>query len=263
MKLARARAITSCIPAVLRRGICSSSTRPSPVFALPARSDGATIVLVSTDVRIEDASAAAAATLGDLLYAFKPERHATEEEWVGLVRAIATGDQRALQSLYGRTHRIVFTLIMRIIKNRDTAEELTLDVFHDVWRRADRFDASGGTVVGWIMNQARSRAIDRARFERRKKRVNPHPLDADAGSDLSSPEETLDGEERGRVVRDALAVALTPKEREAIETAYFFEYTYAQVAARLNQPLGTVKTRIRSGMAKLRRALAAAERIAP
>ena len=71
-----------------------------------------------------------------------------------------------------RTHRIVFTLMVRITNNRETAEELTLDVFHDVWRRASTYDPAGGSVVGWIMNQARSRAIDRLRFEQRKKRVD-------------------------------------------------------------------------------------------
>ena len=93
-----------------------------------------------------------------------------EQDWVVLVQAIAAGDQLALHALYERSHRFVFTLIMRITANRETAEELTIDVFHDVWRRASRYDAANGTVLGWIMNQARSRAIDRLRFETRKKR---------------------------------------------------------------------------------------------
>ena len=124
--------------------------------------------------------------LGDLLYADKAKTPVSEKDWVGLVQSIAAGDQRALHALYERTHRIVFTLIVRITNNRETAEELTLDVFHDVWRRASTYDAAGGSVVGWIMNQARSRAIDRLRFEQRKKRVNPHaddPLPATAASD--------------------------------------------------------------------------------
>ena len=85
---------------------------------------------------------------------------------------MAAGDPLALHALYERTHRIVFTLIVRITHNRETAEELTVDVFHDAWRRAASYDPAGGSVVGWIMNQARSRAIDRLRFEQRKKRVN-------------------------------------------------------------------------------------------
>jgi RNA polymerase sigma-70 factor (ECF subfamily) len=191
--------------------------------------------------------------LGDLLYANNAVTPVPEEDWVGLVQSMAAGDQRALHALYDRTHRMVFTLIVRITDNRETAEELTLDVFHDVWRRAARYDAAGGSVVGWIMNQARSRAIDRLRFEGRKKRAPAHASDPlPAGND---PDGAFDLTEQGRLLRSALAV-LTPEERHVIETAFFSELTYAEVARRLNQPLGTIKTRIRSGLAKLRQALA-------
>jgi anti-sigma factor ChrR (cupin superfamily) len=88
---------------------------------------------------------------------------------------IAAGDQRALRALYEHTHRLVFTLIECITNNRETAEELTIDVFREVWRRGSKYDAAGGSVVGWIMNHARSRAIDRLCFDSRKKRVNDHP----------------------------------------------------------------------------------------
>src|SRR2546425_10633778 len=194
-------------------------------------------------------------TLGDLLYANKAKARVSEKDWVGLVQSIAGGDQLALHALYKQTHRIVFTLVVRITGNRETAEELTLAVFHDVWRRASTYDPAGGSVVGWIMNQARSRAIDRLRFEQRKKRVNHRadsPLLTTPGSD---PHEAFDLREQGRLLRRALTV-LTPEERQAIETAFFSELTYVEVAARLNQPLGTVKTRVRSGLGKLRQALA-------
>jgi RNA polymerase sigma-70 factor, ECF subfamily len=197
----------------------------------------------------------ATGTLGDLLYADRATSPVSEKDWVRLVQSIAVGDQRALHALYERMHRLVFTVIVRITNNRETAEELTLDVFHDVWRRAPTYDAAGGSVVGWIMNQARSRAIDRLRFEQRKKRVNhqgDNPLPVAAASD---PHEVFDLSEQGHLLRHALAV-LTPEERQAIETAFFSELTYEQVAARLNQPLGTVKTRVRSGLMKLRQALA-------
>jgi RNA polymerase sigma-70 factor (ECF subfamily) len=193
-------------------------------------------------------------TLGHLLYGDKSKAVLPEKDWVGLIRAVATGDQLALRTLYERSHRIVYTLAVRITNNRETAEEVTVDVFHDVWRRAGTYDAAGGSVVGWIMNQARSRAIDRLRFEQRKKRVNtsadiPLPVAACAG-----PGETLDVREQGRLLREALNV-LTPAEREAIEAAFFSEMTYHEVAACLDQPLGTVKTRVRSGLGKLRQAL--------
>jgi RNA polymerase sigma-70 factor (ECF subfamily) len=193
-------------------------------------------------------------TLGELLYGDKAKERVSEREWVGLVESIANGDDRALHALYERSHRIVFTLMVRITNNRATAEELTLDVFHDVWRRASTYDAAGGSVVGWIMNQARSRAIDRVRFDQRKKRVNQEastPLPVAA----ISPQEAFDLRDQARRVRDALTV-LKPEERQVIETAFFGELTYDEAARRLQQPLGTVKTRIRSALAKLRQALA-------
>jgi RNA polymerase sigma-70 factor (ECF subfamily) len=112
-------------------------------------------------------------TLGDLLYGNNTGVRVSEKDWAGLLASIATGDQVALHSLYEQTHRIVFTLIARIINNRESAEELTVDVFYDVWRKASSYDPVNGSVVGWIMNQARSRAIDRLRFEHRKKDSTP------------------------------------------------------------------------------------------
>src|SRR5918996_4263372 len=117
----------------------------------------------------EDRPQESPATLGDVLYA-KSKPPVLEQDWAKLVQAIAAGDQIALHALYERAHRPVFTLVMRLTSNRETAEELTLDVFHDVWRRASGYDPANGTVLGWIMNQARSRALDRLRFDKRKKR---------------------------------------------------------------------------------------------
>jgi len=193
-------------------------------------------------------------TLGDLLFADDTKARVPESQWIGLVQSIAGGDQHALYALYERAHRLVFTLIVRITNDRATAEELTVDVFHDVWRRASTYDAAGGSVVGWIMNQARSRAIDRLRFEQRKKRVNRDVNRPPAAAAAGDPHELLDVREQGRIVRKALEL-LAPAEREAIERAFFGDLTYREVAEQLDQPLGTVKTRVRSGLAKLRQAL--------
>ena len=198
-------------------------------------------------------------TLGDLLYPDGGRPPFPESDWVGLVRGVAAGNQHALHGLYERTHRVVFTLIMRMTNNRETAEELTLDVFHDVWRRAPTYDPAGGSVVGWIMNQARSRAIDRLRFEQRKKRVDPGTEEATPETTVGEPDEMVRSRERGGLLRNALS-ALTPDERQAIETAFFSGLTYAEVAARLGQPIGTVKTRIRSGLGKLRQQLGTGEK---
>jgi len=167
---------------------------------------------------------------------------------------MATGNQLALRELYGCSYRLVFTLTMRITSDRATAEELTVDVFHEAWRRAGSYDPENGTVIGWLMNLARSRAIDRLRFEQRTKRIDPRPEEPPTTTG-DGAEEPLVAAERGLQLRRALA-ALSPEERHAIETTYFQGLTHAETAARLGEPLGTVKTRIRAGLAKLRDALA-------
>jgi RNA polymerase sigma-70 factor, ECF subfamily len=206
---------------------------------------------------VETAQDLQQATLGDVLYPGGSKGRVPEQEWVVLVRSIAGGDELALHALYERAHRLVFTLTVRITLNRETAEELTLDVFHDVWRGASSYDAANGTVLGWIMNQARSRAIDRVRFESRKKRVDPH-AGGPAAVEASEAHDLVELKQQGEALRAALGV-LTADERLAIEAAFFSELTYAEVAARLDQPLGTVKTRIRSGLHKLRQVLALQE----
>ena len=193
-------------------------------------------------------------TLGDVLYANQAKVRTSEEDWVRLVRAIGAGDQVALHTLYQQTHRVVFTLIVRIMNNRETAEELTLDVFHEVWRRAPGYDPEGGSVIGWIMNLARSRAIDRSRFDQRKKRTNSSGENPLPSIEADDPQRRYDLEEQGGLLRTALE-GLTPEERQVIESAFFSELSYREVAVKLNQPLGTVKTRIRSGLTKLRQAL--------
>ncbi len=194
------------------------------------------------------------ATLGDILYA-QPKTRVSEKDWAALVQSIASGDQGALHALYERAHRIVFTLVFRIAANREIAEELTVDVFHDVWRRASRYDATNGTVLGWIMNQARSRAIDRLRFESRKKRGNGgdvQPLD----EVVSDPRDAMKRREESDSLHAALKT-LTSDERQAIEMTFFSGLTHAEDALKLDQPLGTIKTRIRSGLHKLRHKLTA------
>jgi RNA polymerase sigma-70 factor, ECF subfamily len=209
--------------------------------------------LVKLRVMAEESPQKSPTTLGKLLYA-KSKARVPEQDWATLVQSIAAGDQRALHALYDRAHRIVFTLIMRITANRETAEELTIDVFHDIWRSASRYDAANSSVLGWIMIQARSRAIDRLRFDSRKKRS--HSGDVPPEAEIADPRDRLELREQGEALRAALT-ALTADERQAIEMTFFGGLTYAEAAARLDQPLGTIKTRIRSALHKLRHRLAA------
>src|SRR5258707_12249859 len=188
-------------------------------------------------------------TLGDLLYANKANFPVSEKDWVRLVQAIAAGDQLALHSLYAQRHQIAFTLIVRITNKRETGEELTIYVFYDVWRRASAYDPAGGSVVGWIMNQARSRAIDRLRFEKRKKRVNPYPENPLITTTANDPQQAWHVKEQNQVLQNALEV-LAPEERQVIDSAFFSELTYPEVAAKMNQPLVTRKKQNRSGLSK-------------
>src|SRR6185436_16339106 len=98
-----------------------------------------------------------AKTLGEVLYANSSQRLASEKSWLRLVHSLGAGDHGSLHALYERTHRLVYTLIVRLTSNRETAEELTLELFEDLWRGASRYDAASGSVLGWVMNQARSK----------------------------------------------------------------------------------------------------------
>ena len=179
-------------------------------------------------------------TLGEVLYSSSSQRLVSEKNWVGLARSLEQGDAAALHALYERTHRPVFTLILRLTGSRETAEELTLDLFDDLWRGSVRYDAIG-TVLGWVMNQARSRAIDWLRLEQQQTASAP------------DEREIMKLNEQTRQLRTALN-ALAPEERAALEIAFLSELTYFEVAARLKQTPGSTKARLRSALHKLRRA---------
>jgi RNA polymerase sigma-70 factor (ECF subfamily) len=180
---------------------------------------------------------------------------ARDQDWVALIRSVADGDQSALATLYDTTSRLVFGLVLRILSDREAAEEVLLDVYTQVWRQAATYDRSRGTPLAWLMTIARSRALDRLRSGRQD-RQRKEPLDAviEAQSAAANPEEMTVMAERQRLVRRALDT-LSPEQREVIELAYYSGLSHSEIAAQLGQPLGTVKTRTRLGMMKLREAL--------
>ena len=114
-------------------------------------------------------------TLGGVLYADQEQTLVYERDWVELVQSIARGDQRALYALYDRAHPMVFALAHLITNDREAAETLTVDVFHEVWRQASQYDAANGTVVGWIMNQTRSAALGHLRSKPQTERAASRP----------------------------------------------------------------------------------------
>ena len=172
-------------------------------------------------------------TLGHLLYADATQPPVPEGDWIDLVQSVAARDQIAMRTLYERTYRIVFTLLMRLANDPEIAEKLTVDVFHEVWRRAPSYDPARESVVAWIMNQTRSMAVDHLMLQ---------------GTPGDRPSE------RSGRVREALTT-LAPDQRQAIETAFFSQLGYAEVAARLQQPAESIKTSIRQGLQSLQETL--------
>ncbi|MEK6801705.1 MAG: sigma-70 family RNA polymerase sigma factor [Nitrospirota bacterium] len=183
-----------------------------------------------------------------------PSMH--EQEWTGLLARIAAGDQPALAEFYDASSAKVFGLAMKILGERTAAEDVTMDVYTQVWRRASTYDAERGTPGSWLMTLAKTRAIDRFRssYLERGRQV---PLDqvAELSGDADTPEQYSAGLERQRLVQEALA-CLSTEQRQAIALAYYWGLSQSEIADRLKLPLGTVKTRMRLGMIRLREVLA-------
>lgn len=179
-----------------------------------------------------------------------------EQEWAELLARTAEGDQAALARLYDDTSPHVFGFVFKILNDREAAEEVTLDVYTQIWRQAHTYDHTRGTPRMWFMMLARTRAIDRLRAEA-VGRGRMEVLDAANvfASGDPTPEECAEEQERRRHVQQALAM-LTVEQRQAIALAYFYGLSQSDIAQKLQLPLGTVKTRIRLGMIKLRESLA-------
>jgi RNA polymerase sigma-70 factor (ECF subfamily) len=170
---------------------------------------------------------------------------------VALIGRVVRRDERAIGELYDRHNGLLFGLILRILHDRGEAEEVLQEVFMQVWTRAESYNVSLGAPAGWLVRIARNRAIDRLRANAvRLRAVDAAPAPVES----ASPEaQTALGELR-RIVARALD-ALPPEQRSLIEQAYFLGLTQSELAERCKLPLGTVKTRIRSGMLALREAL--------
>lgn len=177
-----------------------------------------------------------------------------------LVRRMRAGDERALGTFYDRWFSVVNCVVTRILKASDEVEDVVEETFWQVWRQAARFDAERGSVQTWLLTIARSRALDRLRATRRRREesIDDSKLDdAASGSEsieTSAPNDPLldvEHAERRRIVRAALA-DLPPEQREALELGYFSGLSQSEIAQRTGQPLGTVKTRMRLAIQKLR-----------
>jgi RNA polymerase sigma-70 factor (ECF subfamily) len=177
-----------------------------------------------------------------------------------LVARAAQGDERAIGRLYDRHGAVLYAVAYRIVGQRADAEEVVLEAFAQAWRDAARFDAGRGSVAGWLGMIARSRALDLVRSRGRRDRITASAAadrpDASPamGESRPDPARSMEHEEQRRQIRQALET-LSPPQRQAIELAYFEGLSQSEIAARLEEPLGTVKTRVRLGMQKLRECL--------
>ncbi len=171
-----------------------------------------------------------------------------------LMRAIAAGDAEALRTFYDRHSPVVYALALRMLRQPQDAEQLLTDVFFEVWNSRERYDEVRSNPVTYLMRLTRSRAIDRLRRKGPVGGKGGVSLDPAAGIDVAvnaAPQAAMEAdEERVRIGR-ALA-ALEPEQRTAVECAYYEGLSHSQIADRLNKPLGTVKSYIRLGLARLR-----------
>ncbi len=177
-----------------------------------------------------------------------------------LIALAARGDERAMATLYDRYGGVLYAVAYRIVGQRADAEEVVVEAFAQAWRDAPRFEAARGSVAGWLTMIGRSRALDLVRARTRRERITASAAADRPDSPLAmgdwrgDPAGAVDHAERRVRVREALET-LSPPQREAIELAYFEGLSQSEIAERLREPLGTIKTRVRLGMQKLRECL--------
>jgi RNA polymerase sigma-70 factor (ECF subfamily) len=173
---------------------------------------------------------------------------------ITLIERIVARDERAVGELYDRHNRLLYGLIVRVLRDRAEAEEVLQEVFVSVWNRAETYNVSLGAPAAWLVRIARNRAIDRLRANAVRLRAVEAAPDPQPARD-DNPEFRASLTEQQRAVVRALQT-LPPDQRVLIEEAYYVGLTQSELAEKFNLPLGTVKTRVRSGMQALRQQLA-------
>jgi RNA polymerase sigma-70 factor, ECF subfamily len=181
---------------------------------------------------------------------------AGEDPLVDIVRRVAKGDQAALGQLYDVTSAAVYGLVRRMLGDASAAEEITIDVYSQVWRLAPGYSEEKGSPTTWLLVLARSRALDHLRSVTRRIREREHPIEfvAELSHPGPNPEMTVISENRRQIIQAVLA-DLPPEQLELIQMAFFEGLTHNEVAERTGIPLGTIKSRIRAGMTRMRELL--------
>lgn len=171
-----------------------------------------------------------------------------------LLLAVARGDQAAFSELFDRVSGQVYGVIRRVLRDPSQSEEVAQEVLVEVWKTATRFDPERGSATTWIMTMAHRRAIDRVRSEQASRNRDQRVGQRDHVTAFDEVSEEVETRFEHRQVREALD-QLTDLQREAVELAYYGGYTYREVSELLDTPLGTVKTRMRDGLIRLRDAM--------
>jgi RNA polymerase sigma-70 factor (ECF subfamily) len=176
------------------------------------------------------------------------------ETEIALLRRVATGDRRGFEELYDRFSGILFSVAFRVLNNQEAAEDVLQDVFIQIWEKAPLYDPARGKPITWAVTLTRHKAIDRLRSIQRRSRLQDEvqkESETFEQFDGKSSFDAVNSAEAAKMIRDAIQT-LSADQREAIELAFFSSMTQAEIAERLNEPLGTVKARIRRGMMRLR-----------
>jgi RNA polymerase sigma-70 factor, ECF subfamily len=168
-----------------------------------------------------------------------------------LIKRLQSRDPQALAEIYDRYGRVAYSLILRVVRDAAIAEDLVQETFLRVWNRAQGFDAERGAFGPWLLSVARNRAIDYLRSAGGRERNAIELEEADHPSLYTNMERDILASDDARVIRAAL-LKLTPQQREVIELAYYEGLTQTEMAERMGQPLGTVKTWVRTALKNLR-----------
>ncbi|WP_299166567.1 ECF RNA polymerase sigma factor SigK [uncultured Arthrobacter sp.] len=183
-----------------------------------------------------------------------PVIRSDEPHLAALLRQVGLGDEKSFASLYRHTSGRIFGLVRRLVVDPAIAEEVTQEVFLQIWNKASDFSPALGSPLAWMMTFAHRRAVDRIRSEQASRNRLAHWSVSELQTPFDDVTEAVIARDEFLAVRTAFA-ELSEKQRQAIEMAYYSGLTYAQVAEVLEAPLGTVKGRIRDGLARLRTAL--------
>lgn len=184
--------------------------------------------------------------------------HLNSKDEVDLIKRIKNRDEQALELFYDKYNKLIFSLVLSIVKRREEAEDVLQELFTKIWEKAHTYNENQGSVYSWVVTMSRNKAIDRIRSRRykseQKESTNSESPYEDFEADVQNPLEQTILNERAGYVKEALN-SIPKEQRQVIMVAYFQGMTQSEISVELDLPLGTVKSRMRDGMMKLKNIL--------